>query len=253
MASCFALERPSRFLMKRIFCTPLCIVTIAILVCVGRLAAQAPQVLDAILPQARIAPADEAYRDPTLVEMRKRLMVVLSKCNRRAILAMADQNVTLDGWKDFDGGFRELLDGTKREPHLCSEMYDSLSLGGLLRAPDRFESNYAVLLFTGETDREVPNGTYQVITEAHVPVLGRIPVRTAGGRATSKARVIAELSYDVVLAKPIPPGTWKRVEYAKGHFGFVQGKKLADPGGLVVKLQRGPAGWKIKELYEYYE
>ena len=210
-------------------------------------AAQVRPLNESLLPQSKIIPIDEATKDPPLVHMRAQLMNALHVCDPKAVLALANPDVELGAaWKDFEGDFRDLLTGPKRDAHLCAEMFESLTLGGLLRDRDTFESNYVALQFKGDIDRVYPDRTtYRVITGKDVPVFAR---------PSSSSPIIWRLSYDVALVRI--NGTnrvWQQVEYSDKKFGFVDSKYVSDPGGLVVKIHRERTGWKISGLTAFYE
>lgn len=215
---------------------------------VSSLAQIRPDDDETLFPQPKVIPVDQATKDPSLVHMRAQLMNALRACDAKSVLAFANPNVKLGvAWKDFEGDFRDLLAGPKRDRQICEAMYESLRLGGLLRSRDTFESNYVALQFQGDTDRVYCDGTtYRVITGKNVPVLAR---------PSSGSPVVQQLSYDVVLIRleDSPQKLWRQVEYAKGKFGFVKSKYIADPGGLIVRLHRERTGWTVSGLDEFYE
>jgi hypothetical protein len=85
---------------------------------------------------------------------------------------------------------------------------------------------------------------YQVVTQKDVPVYEQ---------PDSHSRVVSYLSYDVVLTKLAAGKPWANVEYTQSRFGYVRAEAMANPTGLIVKLQRSGDGWKIKGLDEFYE
>jgi hypothetical protein len=194
----------------------------------------------ALEPQLKILPVDEAVRDPALVATRTKLLAALQKHDASAVLALSESDVKLGAaWKEFNGTFQDLLNEPKAGFDVWAELRQSLSLGGKFRSADTFESNYVALLFEGQPGSGVGSWVYEVVTGDNVAVYAR---------PSSKQKAIWQLSYDVVLVGLVEPNGWASVEYRKGHIGYVKADQLAHPGGIVVTLQRGTQGWKIKAL-----
>lgn len=215
---------------------------------VSSLAQLLPADDETLFPQPKMIPVDQATKDPSLVHMRTQLMNALHTCDAKSVLAFANPKVKLGvAWKDFEGNFRDLLAGPKRDRQICEAMYESLRLGGLLRSRNTFESNYVAIQFQGDTNRVYRDGTtYRVITGKNVPVFAS---------PNSGSPVIQKLSYDVVLIRLENSSNkpWQQVEYAKGKFGFVASRYVTDPGGLIVRLHRERTGWRISGLDAFYE
>ena len=184
-----------------------------------------------------LKPVDEGPRNPSFAEFRDSLRAALLRHDADAVLAVVDSNIkTGFGGDDGIAAFERQWHPRAMDSPLWRELGAMLALGGAFDAQGSFVAPYVYSRWPEAID-----------AFGHVAIVGS-GVRVRAQPSLDSA-IVGRLSYAIV---PIAKGKlrsedaeWTRVEYVRGHTGFVASRYARSPVGYRAFFTRGAAGWKL--------
>jgi hypothetical protein len=199
-------------------------------------------------PSIEVRPVDEAEKDPSFVEFRKRLTEAIEKRDVDALFRALDDKVQCSfGGDDGTDEFAEMwgLRTNPNESRVWKELGDVLRLGGrFFESPEgnEFRAPYVFTDFPEELD-----------PFEHGLVTGRnVRVRA---RPDSKSDVVATVSYLAVKyleSNELPSERvgqesypWRRVSLPDGTAGYIWGKYVRSPIDYRAGFSKTSGAWKM--------
>jgi hypothetical protein len=188
--------------------------------------------------ERKLLPVDEAWKDPTLVDFRKKLLAAIQRRDAKYVVARAARNIqlsfggyagrkTLREWLRFEG-IRETY---------WPEWERVFSLGGVFTDEDSFCIPYVACV-------DVP-GCPDCDPYDIVYVLGENA--KAHADMNTESPVVATLSHDVLTmdhSKDVVEG-WMAVALPGGGVGYVTGPEFRSPIDYRALLRKRKGEWQI--------
>ncbi|HEV7765239.1 MAG TPA: SH3 domain-containing protein [Thermoanaerobaculia bacterium] len=181
----------------------------------------------------KLAPVDEAGKDPSLVAFREELLAAVRSRNADAVIELSDPKIRTSFG---DGGGSAAL-RTALKPGVWENFELLLSQGGSFQG----ESFWAPYVYSAWPDAH-DAFTSLAITGENIPLRES---RDAG------SRVIATLSRDIVqrAGEPGDQGEWQQVKTADGHTGWVEARYVSSPVGYRAGFLKNKEGkWQMNAL-----
>lgn len=180
----------------------------------------------------KLAPVDEAGKDPSLVAFREELITAVRSRNADAVIALSDPKIRTSFG---DGGGSEAIRTLKPEVWKNFELL--LSQGGSFQG----DSFWAPYVYSAWPDAHDAFDSLAITGE-------NVPLRES---RDASSRAIATLSRDIVqrAGEPGDQGDWQQVKTADGHTGFVEARYVASPIGYRAGFLKNKDGqWKMNAL-----
>jgi hypothetical protein len=173
---------------------------------------------------------DEAERDPSFLEFRKKFLDMVGLRNPRSLLALVDEKISRSFARKWN------LDGdsdSARESQVWEKLRDTLNLGG------SFLDGVFVAPFV------FANWPTRYAQLDYLAVISRKAVLRE--KALESSRALETLSMEIVGRYdelPDPPG-WRAVRTAKGNVGFLKNEECRSPTDYRARFTRIKGAWKL--------
>lgn len=195
----------------------------------------------------KLAPVDEATKDPEFAAFRKRLIEAVEKKDAKHLESVLAPDVMSEvGGEPGAKNFKDVWAYDSPTSEFWRDLRDVLALGGAFG-----QTEHGTKIFTAPyTTVRFPKDLYEWDIAA---VTGeKVNVRK---EPNSKAEVVASLSHDIVRAdwdqstvKEKVGGDeylWVKVELADGRTGYVYGKYLRGPMDVFAQFEKRDGRWYL--------
>lgn len=184
----------------------------------------------------RVAPADEAPRDASLVAFRTRLLEAAARRDRQALLELLDPGVLSSfGGEAGPAEFERFWKLDEPDSRVWSVLRDVVSRGGGFMEDGEFCAPYVYAKWPPDAD---PFEGALVAED--------VPIHSAQDRASP---VLARRSYEIVTLRGAEPEpTWYRVRTHDGIEGFVEASQLRSPADWRACFRKTAGGWRLTAL-----
>jgi hypothetical protein len=179
----------------------------------------------------KLAPVDEAQKDPSLAAFRDQLLDAVRRHDIDAVVAAADPKIrTSFGAGGGTGVLRQMLE----RPGTWADLEQILSLGGSFMGGR--ESFWAPYVYSAWPESRDAFTSLAVIAE-------NVPLKQSPSGAT-----VATLAHDIVDRIGDPHDGWQEIKLADGRTGFVETKFIRSPVGYRAGFNKTGDRWRMTAL-----
>ncbi len=194
----------------------------------------------AVAAGLKLAPVDEADRDPTLVKFRTALLAAVERRDVKYVVARADPKIRLSFGDDIGRKtFSRWLKGKEewQGEAYWRELEMVLKLGGVFTAEGEFCTPYVSCMDVPGCPDCDPFETVFAVNEAS----------RVYAHPDANAPILAELAYAVLtIAEDHYP--WYKVRLSDGVTGFVTGPDFRSPVDYRAGLSKKSGRWRIRSF-----
>jgi hypothetical protein len=192
----------------------------------------------------RLAPVDEAAKDPTFVRFRNELNDVIARKDAAKLFHYLASDVHLSFGGDYGGpAFHKMWKPFDKDTKVWAVLSLIVDNGGKFIAPGGFAAPYAYAAFPEDLD-----------SFEHVVVTN--PQAVLRERPNANARAIRKLDHDILkVVKPsgkmqheAGPNDWDEVQTAPGQRGFVLSADVRSPVEYRAVFEKRKGKWVIQAL-----
>ncbi|HEX7708140.1 MAG TPA: SH3 domain-containing protein [Thermoanaerobaculia bacterium] len=188
----------------------------------------------------KLMPADEAAKDPTLVEFRERLLEAVRSRDEEFLFEAIDPNIRT-GFGPVGGAteFRRHWRLDTADSPLWDELETILALGGSFNPSSASSQFWAPYVYSAWPEQHDAFRSLAVIEED-------VPMHES---PDPQSPVIGRLSYDIVKNVDVPAAElaagWTRVRTVDGRSGWVNSLTVRSPVGYRAGFTRRNGEWKL--------
>jgi hypothetical protein len=185
--------------------------------------------------QTKLAPVDEAARNPAFLAFRASLREAIARRDEGAVLAVVDSSIK-NGFGGDDGiaAFEKQWEPRSPSSRLWAELGSTLALGGTFDGEGNFVAPYV----------------YSRWPEA-IDAFGHVAITGSGVRVREKpsleGAIVGRLSYAIMPRgrKAAASGAWNAVRRSNGSTGYVASQYVRSPVGYRAFFAPVAGGWKL--------
>ena len=197
-------------------------------------------------PQAptRLAPVDEASKDPSFVQFRNELKDVIARKDAAKLFHYLASDIQLSFGGDYGGpAFHQMWKPFDKDTKVWSVLALIVDNGGKFIAPGGFAAPYAYAAFPENLD----SFEYFVVTN---------PAAVLREKPNANARAIAKLNYDLLevvkssgkMQHEAGPNDWDEVKTATGQRGYIPSSDVRSPVEYRAIFETRKGKWVIQTL-----
>jgi hypothetical protein len=193
---------------------------------------------------ARLAPVDEAAKDPSFVQFRNELKAVIARRDAAKLFHYLASDIHLSFGGDYGGPeFHKIWKPFDKDTKVWAVLSLIVDNGGKFIAPGGFAAPYVYAAFPEDLD-----------SFEHVVVTN--PAAVLRERPAANARVIRKLDYGIVkvvkssgkMQHEANPNDWDEVLTATGQRGFVPSADIRSPVEYRAIFEKRKGKWVIQTL-----
>ena len=195
-------------------------------------------------PPMRLAPVDEAAKDPSFVRFRSELKDVIARRDAAKLFHYLASDIHLSFGGDYGGPeFHKMWKPFDKDTKVWSVLALIVDNGGKFVIPGGFAAPYAYAAFPEDLD-----SFENVVVTNPAAVLREKP--------NANARVIRKLDYDILeivnssgkMQHEAGPNDWDEVKTATGQRGFVPSADVRSPVEYRAIFEKRKGKWVIQTL-----
>ena len=192
----------------------------------------------------RLAPVDEAAKDPSFVQFRNELKSIIARKDAAKLFHHLASDIHLSFGGDYGGpAFHQMWKPFDKDTKVWAMLSLIVDNGGKFIAPGGFAAPYAYAAFPEDLD-----GFEHVVVTNPQAVLREKP--------NASARAIRKLDYDILeivkssgkMQHEAGPNDWDEVKAATGQHGFVPSADIRSPIEYRAIFEKRKGKWVIQSL-----